>query len=160
MTPFAARHIPTARNDGRCVRLDFRIMARKAQRSSNAKRDRAKTPVPTPDPWHPPSIDECEVETYLTEPDSTNRIILKQVTWNGQLVDYAVIHVTLIGPDTWHEVSRIDCCHANVHRHSGRNNGKKPEIIRQIRNQLDVQQSVGSSFDEIYDNYEEFRERT
>ncbi len=94
----------------------------------------------------------------LTEPDNTNRIIIRRVSWHGQLVDYAIVHVTLRGPDKWEEVSCIDCCHGNVHRHSGRKNGKKPEIIRPLRSQLDVQQSVNSSFDEIYDNYEEFRE--
>lgn len=136
-------------------------MARKAQRSSDAKRDRAKQNlVSSGEPWMPPDLAGCESDEIATEPDSTNRIIMRRVRWHGQLVSYAVIHVRLDNDDQWVEISCIDCCHGTVHRHSGRNNGKKPEIIRHISSQTDVQQSINSSFDEIYDNYEQLRDET
>lgn len=136
-------------------------MARKAQRSSNAKRDRAKQKLSSSrEPWLPPDLKECDSDEITTEPDSTNRITMRRVRWHGQLVSYAVIHVRLDKANQWEEISRIDCCHGTVHRHSGRNDGKKPEIIRHITSQTDVQQSINSSFDEIYDNYEQLRDET
>lgn len=136
-------------------------MARKAQRSSNAKRDRAKkNRPPQSDPWMPPPFVECESDEITTEPDTTNRIIMRRVRWHGQLVSYAVIHVRLDKDNKWEEISRIDCCHGTVHRHTERNSGKKPDIICHIASQADVQQSINNSFDEIYDNYEELRDET
>lgn len=136
-------------------------MARKAQRSSNAKRDRAKQKlIASREPWVPPDLADCDSDEVITEPDSTNRIIMRRVRWQGRLVSYAVIHVRLNNYDQWEEISCIDCCHGTVHRHSGRNNGKQPEIIRPITSQTDVQQSFNSSFDEIYDNYERLRDET
>ena len=112
-----------------------------------------------PELWIPPPLDECDEVTVPIEPDLTNRLTMRIVRWNGQLVDYAIIHSTLAMSGEWAEIACIDCCHSSVHRHSGRNNDKTPEIIREIHSQQDVQDSFHDSYDEVYDGYLEFKER-
>jgi hypothetical protein len=133
----------------------FLLMARKSQRAANAKRDR-KVPVEEPQRWVLPAFDPSDERVEVIEPDSTNRIIQRRVVVDGQLLDYAVTHVTLIGPDEWEQVGSIDCCHGDVHKHSGAGHKRGP-TIRPIYTQADVQSSFNSSFDEIYDDYETFR---
>ena len=131
-------------------------MARKLQRAANAKKER-KAPTLEPDLWEPPPLSECEEREFVTEPDSTNRIVARRVTWNGQLVSYAIIHVTLERGDEWTEVACVDCCHSYVHLHSGPDHAESREDIQPIHTQQDVQSSFSSSFDLIYDSYITFK---
>jgi hypothetical protein len=132
-------------------------MASRAQRSANAKAAR-KSAVVSGSTWEPPPLAECEEKTVLVEPDSTNRIIMRRVLHNSQLVAYAVTHVTLVGPDKWEEVSSIDTNHGCVHLHLGANHARATEFGA-IDTQIDVQSSFNDSYDHVYDNYENFKDK-
>ncbi len=133
------------------------FMAKKGQRSAQAKRDRKPQALPLPELWSPPPADECDEDTILVEPDPENRVIMRLLLWNNQMVSYAVVHATRVGGE-WTEVSSIDCCHNEVHRHKGIGHGQ-PETIRPIYSQLDVQSSLDNSYDEIYNGYLEFKDK-
>lgn len=132
-------------------------MASRAQRSANAKAAR-KSAAPLADTWEPPPLADCEEKTVLVEPDSTNRIIMRRVLHDSQLVAYAVTHVTLVGPDKWEEVSSIDTNHGCVHLHLGPNHARATEFGA-INGQIDVQSSFNDSYDRVYDNYEKFKDK-
>jgi len=130
-------------------------MASRAQRPANIKTGR-KTAFPSGETWEPPPLAECEEKTVLVEPDSTNRIIMRRVLHNSQLVAYAITHATLVGPDKWEEVSSVDTNHGYVHLHSGPNHTRATGF-EAINAQFDVQSSFNDSYDRVYDNYERFK---
>jgi len=84
-------------------------------------------------------------------------VIQRRLLWNNQLVNYAIVHATLVDGE-WNEVASIDCCHNRVHRHKNANHDEAG-TIRLIYSQLDVRSSFDSSFDEIYDGYLEFKDK-
>jgi hypothetical protein len=133
-------------------------MSSRAQRKANARRDRGQTPsLPPADPWLPPSAELCEENVVLVEPDTTNRVIMRLVTYDKQLVEYAITHVTLVGTNSWEEVSSVDTKHGVVHLHLGADH-RRVNDLRSIHSQIDVQSSFNDSYDTIYDNYEQFKD--
>lgn len=105
--------------------------------------------------WVPPSPEECwEEPAELIQVDPRNRIIVRRVEWNDQLVDYAITWWSMNPADEYEERVCIDCKHGTVHRHDGTPHSKAPRrVIRDINSQEDVQQSFNTSFDEVYDAY-------
>lgn len=108
----------------------------------------------SPPAWRPPPSAECWEETISVPVDELNLISIRRVEWNGQLVEYAIVHSRLDSDRKWVEVTSIDTMHHGyVHRHNGSHDRTEPILIREISSQSDVQQSFKSSYDEVYDSY-------
>ena len=133
-------------------------VTRKGYVQQQAKRDRKPAVPPEQDRWSPPPASECDEETYhyFLDIDAKYRISQRQRTHDGQLVDYAVTLARLYPEGSWIEITCIDCCHGNVHRHDGPHYKSEPKIIRPIFSQLDVQQTFGAACDAVWDSYIEY----
>lgn len=133
-------------------------MARKGDRQKQAKRDRKPVPVPEPERWKPPALEECEQEeyTYYFDMEAKYRVTQRMRRWHEQLVDYAVVLCERQPDGSWVEITCIDCCHGNVHRHDGPHGTTPPKVLRPILDQIDVQESFGESCDLIFDSYIEY----
>ncbi len=79
---------------------------------------------------------------------------VRRVTWNGQLVEYAVVLSFRESVDeAWVEIHSIDTKHHGcVHRHRDGDHTSWDEI-RPIQSQADVQSSFADSYDEVYSVY-------
>lgn len=110
---------------------------------------------PVTDAWTPPPADQCWSDPdEVLQVDARNRIVMRRVEWNEQLVDYAVVWTQLDEDGKYVEQVCIDCKHGTVHRHDGVPHSKSPRYhIRTIYSQSDVQESFSTSFDEVYDAY-------
>lgn len=89
-----------------------------------------------PPSWEPPAPEDCDIDDPVAvDLDATTRIIQRFHRQWGRIVDYAIILQTHDG-DEWIEVSKIDCCHAEVHIHHRRQSADdKRDVIREIRSQ-------------------------
>jgi hypothetical protein len=104
--------------------------------------------------WTPPSASDCWEDTVSVAVDVDNLITMRRLEWDGQLVEYAIIHSRKDSEGNWVEMTCIDTMHhGSVHRHDGPHNLEEPKIIRAITTQADVQESFKPSYDEVYDSY-------
>lgn len=106
------------------------------------------------DPWERPSWDECDERRTPVALDENYLLSLRRVTWNGQLVEYAIVlSFRESEDDAWVEIHSIDTKHHRcVHRHRDGDHSTF-ETILQIDSQADVQNTWSDSYDEVYSVY-------
>lgn len=106
--------------------------------------------------WEPPPLEECDPEDVVPIPlNETARVTERFLRKDGRIVDYALMLDARQDGEDWSEVARIDCCHAEVHIHQYyRSRPGTRDVIRPIRSQEDVEDSVDSSLDLIFGNWD------
>lgn len=111
--------------------------------------------------WEPPLLAECE-EDQLSNPVEhplfTVRISQRFRRYQGRLVDFAIILEVQDVSGLWVEASKIDCCHAQVHLHQRYRSRKEDDtrvVIRDVKDETDITESVDLAIDRIYDDFEE-----
>lgn len=116
-----------------------------------------------PPAWEPPSIADCDPEEILpTTLDQVTRITQRFRRYHGRIVDFAIV-LEAQGPDgEWVEVSKVDCCHAQVHLHQRVVSGDVDDtrvVLREVNSETDIQDSVNTAIDLVFENYEEYLRR-
>lgn len=109
----------------------------------------------------PPPPSECDpapppIPVYLG--NGTSRLIAELRHKDGRLVHYALVHEAIDDNGVWREVSKIDCCHSQVHRHTAdvdHPEKDRRKVIRELFTQKDVADSWDDSYTDILTNWEE-----
>lgn len=114
-------------------------------------------------PWAPPPLEECDPEEQSDWPlDLENRLIMRRWTRDGRLVDFALVHEAKDDHGNWAQVAEIDCKHGEVHKHQRYLYSDGPgrrTVIKEIRDQSDIEESFDPALNDISDNYEEHLRR-
>lgn len=105
--------------------------------------------------WQLPPREECDEVGISTPLDELWILSWRRVTWNGRLVEYAIVLLTRGSTgDQRTEVLSIDTQHHGcVHRHDGPDHTRPFTHLRDIKSEADVQQSFDSSYDTVYNEY-------
>jgi len=104
--------------------------------------------------WVPPPANQCEERRIPTPLPGGHLITIRLVTWNGQLMEYAITYSRMRDDGEYEEITCIDTQHhGSVHRHDDGDHKKAPKILRPIRSQEDVQESFKASYDEVFEIY-------
>ena len=111
------------------------------------------------DVWEPPPLEECDPEDVLpTMLDSITRVTQRFRRRDGRLVDFAIILEVDREGVGWDEVAKIDCCHGQVHLHERRQRDDIDdirEVLRHVKDESDIQESVDDAISLIFDSYTE-----
>ncbi|HWU30179.1 MAG TPA: hypothetical protein VN041_13940 [Microbacterium sp.] len=102
--------------------------------------------------WAPPPLDDCDEDRWSVGLDETHVLSVRRVTWNEQLVAFAVVLSRKIGERSLEIVCIDTLNHGCVHRHDGDHNAPF-KAIRAISSQQDVQESFHDAYDEVYNAY-------
>src|SRR4051812_18823678 len=98
-------------------------------RATGGPANAGATSTDSDEEWTPPPKEECWEETVPIAVDTRNQITTRRVEWEGQLVDYAIIHSRKDDDGNWVEVTCIDCAHGTVHRHDGPHHANPAKVI-------------------------------
>lgn len=115
-----------------------------------------KTVNPEPDSWEPDLSRADLIDETACPLVGPHRIFQKLWFFRGQVIHFVLIQQVEAG-DSWDDVVRIDCCHAEVHAHYYRapDDEARRQVFSPITSQADVTKGLDWAESVVYEHWEE-----